>query len=299
MKDVVDIVYGIKTNGNEIFYLPSKYWQFSLENEQFLALKGANDEIIKISKKYLKPLVRVANLKKKTYLIRSLEKLKKDDYVFWVEDTTQIDDKGAKSYVEWAKKFTISEHNSNNRFPTLFKKIKSDRWTKLSDKSGGIFLLKNAVHKNFNIYFNKVLDAQVDLRLYFATPKLQVREKIVFAILNSVVTYIGMELIGRTNLGEGALDIKISDYNKIPVVNPIWLEKTLENNGKMAEFIKVVDKVLNSVPKNIEEEYTNELRFKMDLMILTTLGFNKKDVQKLYLDLIELVKLRETRAKNK
>lgn len=299
MKDVVDIVYGIKTNGNELFYLPSKYWQFSLENENFLILKGVNDQIIKISKKHLKPLIRVAKLKKKSYLIQSLEQLKKDDYVFWVEDTTKIEDRGAKSYIEWAKNFTILEHNSNNRFPTLFKKINSDSWTKLSDKSGGIFLFKNAVHKNFNIYFNEVLDAQVDLRLYFAKPKLKVREKIVFAILNSVITYIGMELIGRTNLGEGALDVKISDYNKIPIVNPIWLEETLENNGKMTEFIKVIDNVLNSVPRNIEEEYTNEQRFKMDLIILTPLGFNKKDIQKLYLDLIELVKLRETRAKSK
>ena len=53
------------------------------------------------------------------------------------------------------------------------------------------------------------------------------------------------------------------------------------------------------MPKNIEDEYNNEIRFKMDLMILTSLGFNKKDVQKLYLDLIDLVKLRETRAKSK
>lgn len=299
MKDVVDIVYGIKTNGNELFYLPSKYWQFSLEDENFLTLKGVNDQIIKISKKHLKPLIRVANLKKKTYLIQNLEQLKKDDYVFWVEDTTKIEDKGAKSYIEWAKNFTILEHNSNNRFPTLFKKINSNSWTKLSDKSGGIFLFKNAVHKNFNIYFNEVLDAQVDLRLYFAKPKLKVREKIVFAILNSVITYIGMELIGRTNLGEGALDVKISDYNKIPIVNPIWLEETLENNGKMVEFINVINSVLNSVPRNIEEEYANEQRFKMDLIILTALGFNKKDIQKFYLDLIELVKLRESRAKNK
>ena len=301
MEEVVEIVYGIKTNGNELFYLPSKYWQFSLENEELLVLKGVNDQIIKISKEYLRPLIRVANLKKEKYLISNLKKLKKDDYVFWVEDTTQIDDKGARSYVDWAKKFVISEHNSDNRFPTLFKKINSnsDNWTKLSDKSGGNFLFKNAVHKNFNIYYNEVIDAQVDLRYYFAKPKLEVSEKLIFATLNSVITYIGMELIGRTNLGEGALDVKISDYNKIPVVNPIWLEESLENNGKLAEFIGVVDSLLNMEPKNIEDEYNNEIRFKMDLMILTSLGFNKKDVQNLYLNLIDLVRLRETRAKSK
>jgi len=31
---------------------------------------------------------------------------------------------------------------------------------------------------------------------------------LIFASLNSVLTYLGMELTGRTNLGEEALDIK-------------------------------------------------------------------------------------------
>ena len=168
IEDIVDIVCGIKTNGNDLFYLPSKYWRYSLENKEFLILKGVSDRIIKISKKYLKPLIRVAKLKGENYLITRLKKEKKDDYVFWVEDTSQINDKGTKSYVEWAKKFVVSEHSSNNRYPTLFKKINSDTWTKLSEKSGGIFLFKNAIHKTFNVYFNQVLDAQVDLRFYFA-----------------------------------------------------------------------------------------------------------------------------------
>ena len=107
-----------------------------------------------------------------------------------------------------------------------------------------------------------------------------------------------MELIGRNNLGEGVLDVKISDYNKIPVVNPLWLEEYLKNNGKLVEFLSIIDNLLDTIPRNIEDEYTNEQRFKMDLMILAPLGFNKKGVQKLYIDLIELVSLREARAKN-
>lgn len=119
-----------------------------------------------------------------------------------------------------------------------------------------------------------------------------------FAILNSIFTYIGMELIGRTNLGEGALDIKVIDYKKIPVIDPIWLKNNLEKNGKLKEFLEIVDQLLNTLPRNIEAEVINENRLKMDELMLKPLGLNRNDVKNLYSDLIKLVKLREERAKS-
>jgi len=159
-------------------------------------------------------------------------------------------------------------------------------------------LLRQAVYKNFNIYYNNILDAQVDSRLYLGKLKKDVNDKIMFAILNSIFTYIGMELIGRTNLGEGALDIKVIDYKKIPVIDPIWLKNNLEKNGKLKEFLEIVDQLLNTLPRNIEAEVINENRLKMDELMLKPLGLNRNDVKNLYSDLIKLVKLREERAKS-
>ena len=107
-----------------------------------------------------------------------------------------------------------------------------------------------------------------------------------------------MELIGRTNLGEGALDIKVIDYKKIPVIDPIWLKNNLEKNGKLKEFLEIVDQLLNTLPRNIEAEVINENRLKMDELMLKPLGLNRNDVKNLYSDLIKLVKLREERAKS-
>lgn len=107
-----------------------------------------------------------------------------------------------------------------------------------------------------------------------------------------------MELIGRTNLGEGALDVNVTDYKKIPVIDPTWFQNKLIEEDNLGEFLEIVDKVLSIKPQNIEEEFKNDIRMMMDEIILGTIGFKKKDVKDLYHNLLNLVKIRETRAKN-
>ena len=138
----------------------------------------------------------------------------------------------------------------------------------------------------------------MDKRLFLGIPKVDVDErKILFAVLNSVFTYLGMELMGRTNLGEGALDVNVVDYNKIPIVDPEKLKNRLDSEKQLDNFfLKVVDKVMAKKPLDIASESKNEERLKMEQYVLGVLGFTLKDIRRFYQDLIMLSNLRTSRA---
>ena len=306
--EVFKIQRGLTTNANEIFYLPSKYWVYHSEDDEYLVLiykgpwfKNVKKPVLKLSKDYLRPLIRPAHIESSTYELASLEKQKKEDYVLWVEDVSNISDEGIVTYIKWAKDFIIEENTRTGRFSTIVENINSSSWTKLSDASGGLLILKNAVHKNYAVLLNSVRYAQADLRLYMVKPLKEyesIDPRILFATANSVITYLGMELIGRTNLGEGALDIKTVDYGKVPIVDPAWVKHTLKKDGKLEEFLKVVDSLLSVKPLNIEEEARREIRLKMESLLLGSLGLTREDILKLYRGLIDLVKSRIERASN-
>ena len=126
---VVEIDRGITTNANEIFYLPSKFWTYRDESENYLTLKGANYKSLKLSKNYLKPLVRLPHIKSSTYTISKLTKKKREDYVLWVEDASNVQDHGTCEYLKWASEFVKQQsEEDNSRFPTLAGKLNLSTW---------------------------------------------------------------------------------------------------------------------------------------------------------------------------
>jgi len=297
LSDFITIERGLTTNANEIFYLPSRHWKSLEESENYLTLKGPSHKIVKLNKHYLKPLIRTAHIENSSYCVSTLKRQGVEDFVLWVGDTSQVKDPGVISYVEWVKNFIISEHEMDNTaFPTLVKQLDSTTWTKLPDKSGAMFLFKNDIHKNFAIYMNKIEGSQVDKRLFLGYLKENIDPRIVFAVLNSVFTYLGMELIGRSNLGEGALDVNVVDYNKIPTVNPKMVEETLKTNGKYGDFLKLIDQMLVMRPSNIDLEFENNIRLKMEEHMLSLLDYDRDDIKHLYKELVMLVNLRTQRA---
>ena len=215
----------------------------------------------------------------------------------WVEDTSKVQDPGVAEYLRWASEFVKQQREEDSgRFPTIAGKLGLPTWTQLPNKSNAQFFFKNDLNKNYSIYLNRVLEAQVDKRLFLGNSKVNVDERILFSVLNSVFTYLGMELMGRTNLGEGALDVNVVDYKKIPIVDPELLKAKLETENCIDDFLKTVDKVMEKRPTDITNEAKNGDRLKMEQTVLGMLGFNKKDINRFYQDLITLANLRASRA---
>lgn len=295
--DILNVDRGLTTNANEIFYLPSKHWTYLDETENHLTLRGSLHKALKMNKKYLRPLIRPAHIEDSAYIVTKLSKKKHEDYVLWIEDTSKVKDPGVIDYMKWAADFAKKQNEiDNDSFPTVVGKIESPYWAQLPDKSSAKFFFKNDLNKNYAIYLNRILEAQVDKRLFLGNSKVDVDERILFSVLNSVFTYLGMELIGRSNLGEGALDVNIVDYKKIPIVDPAKLKAKLEKDGHLDDFLKTVDKMLEMKPRDIESEARNENRLEIEQAVLGTLGFDRKDISDFYQELITLVNLRTERA---
>lgn len=301
LKDIVGLYRGLTTNANELFYLPSEYWRYRAEDENYLELQSTLDGApLKLEKSYLKPLIRPAHIRDLNYRVDRLPKKRKEDYVIWLQNVEEADKPGIRRYIEWCVGFVQTRNKTNGSFSTLIQSLNKTSWTQLSDTSGAVFMFKNAVYKNFAVHFNTILDAQIDLRLYGGRPRGEYKEidsRIMTAILNSVLTYIGMEVIGRTNLGQGALDIKVTDYNYIPVVDPVWLKNELDRRGETEAFLKIVEGLLSARPANIEEEAQRLIRLQMEKYMLQPLGLNITDIKDLYQGLIQLVKFRTERAR--
>jgi len=301
LRNVLKIKWGLKTNANEIFYLPSKYWKYITDNNSYLILKNFNKQV-KISKNYLRRLIRPVHLRNIPYGVKDLPLLRKEDYVLWVDNINNIADPGTLDYIKWAEEFIREEYSSRERFPTIYDRLDNPNWTKLSSTSGSTLLLRYAVYKNYSIWLNMVKDAEIDARLCAGYLREEYKNKVqpetLFAIANSVLTYLGMELLGRTNLGEGALDIKVVDYELIPIVDPIWLEGYLRKTNKFIAFLEAVRKMLILQPADIEIEARRPERMKIEKFILGSLGFSEEDIKSLYRELIKLVKFRTERARS-
>ena len=293
----LELEYGIKTNANELFYLPSKYWTLLDENQEHLRLKGPKFKSLKIDKRYLRPLIRPAHIEDSPYAIERLARKKHEDYVLWIEDSSKVDDPGTHSYLEWVQSYVQEQQKIDaGSLPTLAKRIESTTWARFVDKSGAKFLLKNDIDKNFAVHLNRISVAQVDKRIFLGNPKVKADERTMFGILNSVFTYLGAELVGRSNLGEGALDVNFVDYYKIPTINPVALEEKLKEKGQFEDFLQTVDEMLKIKPANIDLEAKRNVRMKMEEFVLSPLNLSKKDVVGFYEELENLANLRTIRA---
>jgi len=301
--EIIDVRRGLTTNADDIFYLPSKYWEYVRETQTDLVIRKNIPPVttLTISKKYLRRLITPRHVESSTYEIKSLPTLRRDDYVIWVDDVNNVTDEGMKEYLAWVENFVKEEYETSNgrKFSALYNKIvKHSNWTKLADTSGGLLIFRKGIHRNYGVLLNRTVDTQFHQRLYIGYAKESVSPEVLFAVVNSVITYMGMELIGQTSLGEGVLDIKTADYERIPIVNPIWLEKHLRMTGKYSEFLGTVNKLLNLRPTDIEIEAKKPERLEMEKFVLGSLGFSEDNIKDLYRELIELVKFRTERAKS-
>jgi len=104
-----------------------------------------------------------------------------------------------------------------------------------------------------------------------------------------------VELWGRVNLGQGALDVKVYEYSSLPVIDPRLIDDNLKT--KMKElFRKLMQITADSVLIEMNE---NEIRRELDRLILCDiLGLRPEDIKLLYNALADLITSRIKRAES-
>jgi len=138
-------------------------------------------------------------------------------------------------------------------------------------------------------------------------PKPNVDTTLLAALLNSSLEYLFVMLLGRWNLGEGALKFETTDAKKLRVVNPsslgreeqLELKDALENLGKR-RALSVYEELGISPTRPIREQTPHPLpdRRKLDDVIFNVLGLTEQERKEVYWSVCELVKARLDKAKS-
>lgn len=144
--------------------------------------------------------------------------------------------------------------------------------------------------------------ALADARFYdiFYKNRNKINEFIVS--LNTTLCFLFVELNGRANLGEGALDFKVYEAEDVFIVNPQALE------GRDSECEKFFSRPIHSIftelgfdkIKPIREQEPKPLpdRKALDDIVFDALGLTAQERKEVYWAVAELVQNRLSKAKN-
>ncbi len=265
---VATVKFAIKTGVNDFFYLDQsaiKHWRIE---DEFLApvLKSPKEsDTIAIDTDTLKLKVLLCGRTKSE--LRKARKTGVLNYIEWGE--RQV----TKTGTQYAKGPTVAARNLWYSLPSSG--LTKILWTKSYDTR---FLQR---------YSETPLLA--DQRVYLVHPIDPQNDLILAAILNTTLCSLSIELIGRLNLGEGALDTTVEeaqDYTNLP-------DYTRFTPEMRQQITQEFQKISHRPIKSIFEEVKMKDRQKLDSLVLEAMGLDPaKYLKPIYDGLTELVRER-------
>jgi type I restriction-modification system DNA methylase subunit len=192
---------------------------------------------------------------------------------------------GIREYISWGEKWVPSTGNRFDQRPTCRSR---KNWFELKSKEYESFnlLCLMTINERFPFFYNPC-DFYFDARLYgiqFLDDSH--RNNFIasyFLILNSIFSILQLEFLGRSNLGEGALDIKVYEYLllKIPCDDVI---SKIQSKKINQDFSSILNKsplnVLNGKPQIIRQITDNFIT----KLLLNRLYWEIKDVIQMRID---------------
>jgi len=330
LKKIADVRRGFTTGANEFFYLPkpgesNKFFKAEMdENTGDLVLlsKKSSEEIFRIEKEYWMHKVEgdIEELKKTyefvyidsngdiwipNYVVKSPQEVKKiivepkdlKNVVLMVhEDKEQLKGKNVLKYIEWG------ETQGYHERPTCKSRR---RWYELSGVEADILCMMSINDRH--IFWYNPHKCLVDARLYTISVNEKYKKDIptICAVLNSGIFPMFVELWGRVNLGQGALDIKVYEYAQILIP---WTkaEENLKERLKEKLFPilnRRINAVFEEIGANSPEEVTLDKvkpdRRELDKIVMGKIvGLTEEEQLEVYRAVIDLVKSRIEKAKS-
>jgi len=118
-------------------------------------------------------------------------------------------------------------------------------------------------------------------------PKNHEDEYVVFAMLNSTLSYLFVSMLGRVNLGLGAMKFETTDADRLLILNPSCLSE-----AEKEEIIRAFRPVASREAMPIAQEIESRDRQEFDHMLLSILGLPESALQVVYHELVEQVRQR-------
>jgi type I restriction-modification system DNA methylase subunit len=334
MKDqsgLYELRRGFTTNANELYYLPSKTWKLHKEVENRRQVLSQTQGILSLSKKSIKPIV-----KSPTQLERySIHEEGLDSRIIYFQTgKDKVKDDQLLRYIKWMETEVAREYVTNGRFYSVARKLfapelknrmvgASDTkeeetlkniakdfldskrieaapdWYVLPKRDPAQFLCNNGINKRFAFVLNDS-GAIEDERLYgLKVDTSEVPLEVYFAVLNCTLTYMAIELWGRTQLGLGVLDVKVDDYLSMPIldVKKVWnkLKKNMSLKKRLQDIVEKM-KMMKVMPigKEIEQETRRDLD---ELILVSILGLPNTKAEIVRQELKGIVENRLSRAR--
>lgn len=272
--DVAKVRFGIKTGANDFFYLDEKAQnEWSIEN-QYLK------PVFKSPKDSKSITINPSNLKYKIFMCN--------------KPKSKLKNTNALKYINWGEHAEVKIKQGTRKGETIigFQNISSvkgrERWYSLNPNFGANIFIQMTFDRAFPFYYSPTT-MLADARLYEIKSESYQPHELCLS-LNSTISILFMELFGRTNLGEGALDFKVYEAKKI-----LFVPLSLKSGELLSYEPKSIFEELNvDMNKPIREQNPepNEFRDEIDSMIFNELGLSQEERNELYYSVLELVKQR-------
>ena len=269
LSSIAEINRGRKTGVNDFFYVTEdKIQHWGIEDEFLLP-------VLKSPKDFKSILIDSTKLKMKAFYCQE------DKKKIFKEGKT-----GAYKYIEWGESEITSDGIKWPDVPS----VKDGRtfWHALPYQRP-TQIAWTVAHNDRLLHRYSPTPIYVDQRVVAVWHAEGIDPKLLAAILNSSVTLLVMEVVGRVSLGEGALDTpgeEVKQYMLVPDMRSF-------DEATKKEILLALDAFLGRPVQDIFHEVKMKDRQKLDSLVLQALGLDpKKYLKPIYDGLTELVRER-------
>jgi len=282
LKEVADVGPGCYSGINDFFYLDTstvKRWR--------------------VEKGFLKPIIRTSNQVQKLFIDTG----HLDSKVFSCgrskEDMKSGGIRGALSYIQWG------EQQKTRRRQKVAAGIPWPEVETVKRRTPGWWAIPESNLQETQLFMLYVVNDRF-LCAFSSSPIISDRcfhrifpsdignSTTLWAVLNSTLMVLMIELYGRHGLGQGALKFETMDTKQLPIVDPRPLSEDVEED--LANAIK---RIASREIDNIFNEVNFQDRRELDKIVMgEILGLTDEEQLEVYRAVVDLVKSRIERAKS-
>ncbi len=284
--EIADVETYLNTGGADKFFIVKKVRDIGnnyveIENTEF-------KKTFLVEAQFLRPLVRSPR-----ELIKRIVEPNTQYYILDIPPDIDVTKYKVYEYIKFGEeKGYHNRSGPRSRTP----------WWKLPKQAreGAPILFPRSFNIDFAIFYNP---HRVVSNRFFRITKLKVDEVCMYLSLNSTLNYLMLEVFGRKNLGEGALEFLKPDIEGLPVFtaldecNVTILDPIRRTVFEELGLPKPNRDLSNINPEEVSLDKVLPDRRELDRVIFEALGMTEEEQLEVYKAVVELVKARLVKAK--
>ncbi|MGH7802164.1 MAG: Eco57I restriction-modification methylase domain-containing protein [Thermodesulfobacteriota bacterium] len=289
--DIAEVRRGFTTGANEFFYLPSKHFDIEKEDGLYRLIPKHEGlpEDLRIEEEYLP--ASILSPRDVESLVINLSVLPKRLLLLRLED--KLSD-GLKSYIQWGKRMQFDKRPSCRT---------REKWWALAGRSPALLACNYLVNDYMRFYFSK---SGLWVSDNFQEVKTS-ENPVVFAVmLNSAITQLFINMMGRSSFGGGLLKIQTYELADLLTPSPSLVnvnQKQIEDilikfSGKCNKSLYEQCGINPNLPLRSQKPNPLPDRKALDDVVFDILGLTQAERDEVYWAVCELVKNRLEKARS-